>query len=897
MSFSGHFVYAAQGDLVDTLSNPGNTVIDCFDYTVYDRNGQSTTAYNNTGINEFGPLWFLGSGENPSMADMNKYTKNKGPARPGIVSGILGEDGYPVLSEANGGTSLGYLFDRRELTDSKGRTAKTCVPDCDGLFTVDELGYYEFDSFREKAVLDTATGEFTVTEDENPMFFPFGSGNSFIGAHISTEFSIPSDYRVFNPYGEYEDMVFTFIGDDDVWVYIDGILIGDVGGIHNPQELIINFVTGDVRVRNYEYPDVVTTVSTIFDMAVLSCGGGEEGRKAVLGENGEYAYRWRQEEDGSYRTYAPNTYHTMEFFYLERGAGRSNMKFHYNFVSTYDFTAHKSLHRDEEHEDIPLEENMFRFMLTGYPEDGIMPVMPTGQPDGDVIWIPDYLEKDASGRWVPKEGASGMEKFTLIAGNSMDGNVNFGNAYKDPDPNLEPYIGKTFRYVIEELPPEGAEKNSDGSYTYNGSTVFPDENGACIFGGIRYDPRKYFFRGTVSPEGWILKTYYTDDTYSEVDESVVFAGFDNYYDDRAAAVIMAHKSLVDQNGESMELTDDMFTFSLTDVTDSTSPRVITESRGCDSSGLIEFPSMIYDAGSGLPESGSASFIYSIRENIPETKDPNIAYSESEYFAKVEITRSASGEITVSVSYYDAYPASAQQSIDGKDAVFVNTMQCVDVSAKKIWEDGNNADGTRPDAITLTLSNGKTYDLSDENGWSVTVEDLPKYDPSGAPIQYTWSEPDVSGYASSSSVEGTLTTFTNTLVTSSSVRKVWSVPSGTSHPRQVTVTLYMNGEAVKDVVLSDENGWTYTEEGLAKYVGDEPAEYSWKEEDENIPEGYICLAPYTDDEGVTVITNRKQEDPPETGYTGRISLLMALQYLCLVICAAAVRKKIIRERIR
>ena len=92
-------------------------------------------------------------------------------------------------------------------------------------------------------MLDTATGEFTVTEDENPMFFPFGSGNSFIGAHISTEFSIPSDYRVLNPYGEYEDMVFTFIGDDDVWVYIDGILIGDVGGIHNPQELIIEFAS------------------------------------------------------------------------------------------------------------------------------------------------------------------------------------------------------------------------------------------------------------------------------------------------------------------------------------------------------------------------------------------------------------------------------------------------------------------------------------------------------------------------------------------------------------------------------------------------------------------------------------------------------------------------------
>ncbi|MBO4359476.1 MAG: hypothetical protein J5822_01175 [Eubacteriaceae bacterium] len=216
MPCSSPEVFAALGDTVNTLSNPAGTYIDCFDYTVYDASGKSTTVYNDTGINTFGPLWFLQSGETADMADMNKYTKQGGPARPGIVDGILGEDGYPVLSQENGGTSLNYLFNLTELTDSQGRSAKKTVDGCNEFFTVDEHGYYIFSSFSEDAKLNTETGEFTVTEGDNPMFLPFGNGNLFLGVHITAEFSIPTTGQVMNPYGEYEDMVFTFTGDDDV---------------------------------------------------------------------------------------------------------------------------------------------------------------------------------------------------------------------------------------------------------------------------------------------------------------------------------------------------------------------------------------------------------------------------------------------------------------------------------------------------------------------------------------------------------------------------------------------------------------------------------------------------------------------------------------------------------
>ncbi len=108
-------------------------------------------------------------------------------------------------------------------------------------------------------------------------------------------FLMPRDGQVANPKtGELEDMIFDFVGDDDVWVYIDGKLALDLGGIHDAASGSINFHTGEITVNGEVQ---------------------EESLWNLMGED------FRE---------SPYESHTLKFFYLERGAGSSNCRIRYN---------------------------------------------------------------------------------------------------------------------------------------------------------------------------------------------------------------------------------------------------------------------------------------------------------------------------------------------------------------------------------------------------------------------------------------------------------------------------------------------------------------------------------------------------------------------------------------
>ena len=109
------------------------------------------------------------------------------------------------------------------------------------------------------------------------------------------------------------------------------------------------------------------------------------------------------------------------------------------------------------------------------------------------------------------------------------------------------------------------------------------------------------------------------------------------------------------------------------------------------------------------------------------------------------------------------------------------------TVRKIWNDENDKQKKRPESIWMKLSNGTIVMLSDENGWTATIADLPAK-VNGKPAEYTWTEQTTMGYELETVVhEGSVTTFTN---------KPWTRPEQPSQgkkPKTAGETLYVFDE--------------------------------------------------------------------------------------------------------
>lgn len=112
-------------------------------------------------------------------------------------------------------------------------------------------------------------------------------------------------------------MIFEFSGDDDVWVYIDGVLVGDLGGIHEKATLKINFATGGVHVGHVDNAnDPEKTIQDTTIKAMFQAAGADTSNRRFSGN-----------------TFLDSSKHTLSFFYLERGAGASNMSLKFNLTT------------------------------------------------------------------------------------------------------------------------------------------------------------------------------------------------------------------------------------------------------------------------------------------------------------------------------------------------------------------------------------------------------------------------------------------------------------------------------------------------------------------------------------------------------------------------------------
>lgn len=239
-------------------------------------------------------------------------------------------NGYPNTTEG----SMEYLF-KAGVSYYRGE-----AKDGGGLFQKDDNGYYYYDSMKNAAYFDTGSSEFVLydcvvrpqytsqngSDVEKSNFLPFNvvqgnviadkgepstvqTGakttklcdlvNLWFGMTVEFDFMMPKDGKVNG-----QEMKFDFHGDDDVFVYIDDVLVLDIGGTHAAESASIDFVSGKA-----EDPR-----------------GNKGGKtlKEIFSEAGKTI------DDFKGNTFGDYTMHKLKFFYMERGGNISYCRLKFN---------------------------------------------------------------------------------------------------------------------------------------------------------------------------------------------------------------------------------------------------------------------------------------------------------------------------------------------------------------------------------------------------------------------------------------------------------------------------------------------------------------------------------------------------------------------------------------
>lgn len=260
-----------------------------------------------------------------------QYTGQGGGVQQGLVKPLL-TNGYPVLEK--GEKSLSCLFSKNGTHVQSGSYRKANYllqqnPEDYAYYYDSNTNFASVDENGDFVLYETARYPDETTPPSEPKFLPYntiinkvttlenvydgdpdkgknykeyaiGKGeteNLCFGMTIDFDFIMPKDGKING-----NDMVFNFQGDDDVWVFIDDVLVLDLGGVHDNYEGSINFKTGAVYVEkvNKTGKPQYTNISTMFRNAGRS---------------------W---DASDYKN------HELKFFYLERGEGGSNCTIEFN---------------------------------------------------------------------------------------------------------------------------------------------------------------------------------------------------------------------------------------------------------------------------------------------------------------------------------------------------------------------------------------------------------------------------------------------------------------------------------------------------------------------------------------------------------------------------------------
>lgn len=213
----------------------------------------------------------------------------------------------------------------------------------------------------------------------------------------------------------------------------------------------------------------------------------------------------------------------------------------------------------------------------------------------------------------------------------------------------------------------------------------------------------------------------------------------------------------------------------------------------------------------------------------------------------------------------------QSQVTGNAAdgfVVTNTYkpETIKISGQKKWEDAENQDGKRPNAVRVKILKGQdivdVQEVTAANGWKYESNPLPKY-AAGQEIAYTVAEEAVSGYTSKVDGYNITNSYTPETVKISGQKK-WDDADNQDGKRPASIKVkILNGDTVVDEQnVTSANEWKYESKALPKYAAGQEITYTVSEE--AVPgytskvEGYNITNSYTP-ETTTVSGSKTWED--------------------------------------
>ena len=474
----------------------------------------------------------------------------------GLLSNSIDENGYPTATKSNN-KYLGDLY--------------AGAKDVNHLFVesvYNSSGYFEFDSCQNFATLkETDDGNFTVYRElgtsnnegkttlRHGQFFPYNniSAGNYSASNPQNLYSSDArtndsnrgllsedDPRKYEPLfsaGNKEninyyfgmemgasfvqtvsgldawghDIIFEFKGDDDFWLYVDDELVIDLGGIHSALSGKVNFRTGEVEVNGEK-----TTLIDIFR-------ANYEARNET-DIDGKLAEIFEDNGNGG-KIFKDYTTHTMRVFYMERGAGASNLHMRFNLASVTPGHVVVSKTLSGEGADV-LDKDFVEYPFQIY-----------------------YTENDGEG------GSAGEEK--LLRNDDEHVRVTYQNS------------NQPVTYVKKYRPPGFSEEQAYESIYFlnpkkNAEISFPDNTISYRIVECAVDHTVYgnvMINGAEVPADRIeivgdLRSYKSEAISAEDRPTI---NFDNYVNDDVIKDLYITKKLVDENNN--VITDDPATFS------------------------------------------------------------------------------------------------------------------------------------------------------------------------------------------------------------------------------------------------------------------------------------------------------------------------------------------------